>query len=159
MSGASPADEKVVFRPHPNAREVSRRVARLPLDYFVCRLIEHWIVVGPTGIFVVGRAGDDAATTAGVTLSMAQRIRTELANRIPWVPFIDALIVGGDDDVSLPCTVVNIGTLEMALLSGPVAIDEVGMVQLRQHVPNVLEQIHASAELDVVHADPARDTA
>ena len=59
MTGRDRADGKDVFRPHPNVREVSRRVARLPLDYFVSRVLDHWTVVGPTGVFVVGRSGDD----------------------------------------------------------------------------------------------------
>jgi hypothetical protein len=136
-----------VFRPHPNAREVSRRVARLPLDYVVSRLGDHWIVLGPTGLFVVGRAGDDLTLDANTTLALAHRIRAHLSDAMPWVPFIDALLVTAEEDLSVPCTVVDIATLEMALLSGPVSIDDVGLAQLRRHLPTVLERIAASAEV------------
>ncbi len=138
-----------MFRPHPNAREVSRRVARLPLDYAVSRLGDHWIVLGPTGLFVVGRAGDDLATDADVTVALAHRIRSQLSDVMPWVPFIDALVVTAEADLSVPCTLVDIATLEMALLSGPLSIDELGLEQLRRHLPTVLEHIEAAADLGV----------
>lgn len=138
-----------MFRPHPNAREVSRRVARLPLDYAVSRLGDHWIVLGPTGLFVVGRAGDDLTTDADVTVALAHRIRSQLSDVMPWVPFIDALVVTAEADLSVPCTLVDIATLEMALLSGPVSIDELGLEQLRRHLPAVLERIDAAADLGV----------
>ena len=143
-----------MFRPHPNAREVSRRVARLPLDYAVDRLGDHWIVLGPTGLFVVGRAGDDLTADADVTVALAHRIRSHLSDVMPWVPFIDALVVTADADLSVPCTLVDIATLEMALLSGPISIDEVGLNQLRRHLPSVLEGIEAAADLDVGVAGP-----
>jgi len=143
-----------VFRPHPNAREVSRRVARLPLDYAVSRLGDHWIVLGPTGLFVVGRAGDHLASDADVTVALAHRIRAHLSDVMPWVPFIDALLVTAEADLSVPCTLVDIATLEMALLSGPVSIDDVGLEQLRHHLPGVLERIDASADLSIDVAAP-----
>ena len=143
-----------MFRPHPNAREVSRRVARLPLEYAVNRLGDHWIVLGPTGLFVVGRAGDDLTVDADVTVALAHRIRTHLSDAMPWVPFIDALVVTADADLSVPCTLVDIATLEMALLSGPISIDEVGLNQLRRHLPSVLEGIEAAADLGVGVAGP-----
>lgn len=134
-----------MFRPAPYARDVSRQVARLPLDYFVCRLAEHWIVVGPTGIFVVGHADDQPLASAEATVSLAHRLRADLSDVIPWVPFVDAMLVV-EDHLRLPCTVVDIGSLELALLSGPRAIDEAGVSQLRQHVPRVLLQIEAAME-------------
>lgn len=144
-----------MFLPQPNAREVSRQVARLPLDYFVCRSEEHWIVVGPTGIFVVGRSGEDPTASAELTVSLARRIRARLSDVIPWVPFVDPLLVAGKH-LDLPCTVVDIHSLEMALLCGPVAIDEVGVDELRSHVPRVLLQIEAGAEpTSVLPIDPA----
>ena len=145
-----------MFRPHPNAREVSRRVARLPLDYVVERLDEHWIVLGPTGVFVVGRAGDDLALDAEATIALAHRIRTQLSDVVPWVPFVDALLVTAEADLSVPCTIVDIATLEMALLSGPISIDEVGLSQLRHHLPTVLGRIESSADLGLsAPLDPA----
>jgi hypothetical protein len=144
-----------VFRPHPNAREVSRRVARLPLDYVVSRLGEHWIVLGPTGLFVVGRAGDDLAEDANTTLALAHRIRAHLSDAMPWVPFIDALLVTAEEDLSVPCTIVDIATLEMALLSGPTSIDDVGLGQLRRHLAAVLERIATTADPGMGLAAPA----
>jgi hypothetical protein len=136
-----------VLLPHPNAREVSRWVARLPMDYFVCRLTDHWTVVGPTGIFVVGSSGDDPLFAAETTISLAHRIRTLLSDLIPWVPFVDALLVGGEDHPGLPCTVIDGASLEMALLSGPLSIDEAGMSELRRSVPTVLSAIDSSADV------------
>jgi hypothetical protein len=136
-----------VFRSNPHARDVSRQVARLPLDYLVCRLADHWIVVGPTGLFVVGQVGDDPLGVAEATLSLAHRVRSRLSDVVPWVPFVDSLVVSEEPNMSLPCTVVDIATLEMALLSGPVSIDSSGTAQLREHLPRVLLQIEAAEEV------------
>lgn len=140
MNPGSRADERSVFRPHPIARDVSRRVARLPLEYFVCRSAELWVVVGPTGVFVVGQSEGDPAVAADEVVSLAHRIRSELSEAIPWTPFVDALLVA-DEDVRVPCTVIGLGSLEMALLSGPALIDDIGLAQLREHVPLVLTAI------------------
>jgi len=134
-----------VLLPNSNARDVSRWVARLPLEYLVCRHGEHWVVVGPTGIHVVGGAGDDALASAEATVSLAHRVRTALSDLVPWVPFIDALIVSPEPDPRVPCTVVELASLEMALLTGPVSIDEIGLDELRRHIPQVLERLRSGA--------------
>lgn len=141
MSGAGPADHNHVLLPHQNARDVSRWVARLPTEYLVCRHGEHWVVVGPTGIHVVGGAGDDAVASAEAVLSLAHRVRTALSDLVPWVPFIDALLVSADADLRVPCTVVDLPSLELALLTGPTAIDDQGLEELCRAVPIVLERL------------------
>jgi len=145
MCGGGRADGVHVLLPHSNARDVSRWVARLPMEYLVCRQAEHWVVVGPTGIFVVGGSGEDAVAAAESTRHLAHRIRTALSDLVPWVPFIDALLVSPETDLQVPCTVVELASLEMALLTGSTTIDDEGLEQLRRHVPEVLARLSDGA--------------
>ena len=131
-----------MLRPHP-ARDVSRWVARVPVGYSVSRLHDHWAVVGPTGLFVVGSCGDDPVAAAEATRTLAQMLRTRLAEAIPWVPFVDALLVANDEVpvTPVPCTVVELASLELALRSGPVSIDEAGLAQIARLLPGVLDEL------------------
>lgn len=127
-----------MFRSHPNAREVSRHVTELPVDYDVRRVRDHWVVVGPTGIFVVGRARGDVVASAEHTSALAHELRAGLSERIPWVPFVDALLVADGDHAGLACTVVRLDLLVVALTSGGANIDPHGLAQVEHHLPAVL---------------------
>lgn len=139
-----------MLRPHP-ARDVSRWVARVPVGYSVTRLDDHWAVLGPTGIFVVGSCGEDPAAAAEATCSLAGMLRSHLAETIPWVPFVDALLVANDDmpATPVPCTVVDLGSLELALRSGPVSIDAHGLAQVNELLPGVLDALGSRVDLSL----------
>ncbi len=138
MSQGHRADVNDVFRTHPNANEVSRHVTELPADYQVRRLEGEWIVTGPTGVFVVGRAGDDAARSAERTSALAHDLRARLSELIPWVPFVDAMIVTRKADPGLACMAVELDMLVVALTAGGVSIDAMGLAQLDHHIPGII---------------------
>lgn len=113
----------------------------LPLEYVVQRVDDHWVVVGPTGIFVVGRARGDVAASAERTSALAHELRAALSERISWVPFVDAIVVATGDHGGLACTVVPLDLLVVALTSGGVTIDAVGLAQVQHHLPGTLGEI------------------
>jgi hypothetical protein len=113
----------------------------LPLEYVVQRVDNHWVVVGPTGIFVVGRARGDVAASAEQTSALAHELRAALSERISWVPFVDAILVADGDHGGLACTVVPLDLLVVALTSGGVTIDVSGLAQVQHHLPATLGEI------------------
>lgn len=114
------------------------------MDHEVRRVRDHWVVVGPTGIFVVGRARGDVATSAETTSALAHELRAALSEHIPWVPFVDALLVAHGDHSGLACTVVPLDLLVVALTSGGVSLDPRGMAQVNHHLPFVIRQMEDS---------------
>lgn len=131
---------------------MSRHVAALPDAFEVRRIGEAWVVLGPTGIFVVGRGRRDLAVEAERTAELAHELRWRLAERIPWVPFVDALVVSEGDHAHLACTVVSVQMLVFALTGGTTTIDDDGLRQLRGVLPEVVQTL---ARQDPRPLDPA----
>ena len=137
-----------VIRTHPNAREVSRHVTELPAEFEVQRVGDHWLVAGPTGIFAVGRADHDVVQDAVRTSVLAHDVRTTLSDLMPWVPFVDSLLVAHHDQLvdvdvaDLACTVVAADMLPVALTSGSVMIGPDELVELYQRLPLVVSTLH-----------------
>lgn len=113
-----------MFRNHAHNGELSRRVAQLPSTHSVRKAAGHWIVLGPTGLVVVGRATDDVAGSAEHCAAVAHELRDLLADVTPWVPFVDALLVADEEHHDLACTVVQLDLLVTALTLGPVTLDD-----------------------------------
>ena len=136
-----------MLRTHANAREVSRHVAALPPDYEVQRTGEHWVVAGPTGIFTVGRAELDPARDAERTSVLAHELRAVLSDEVPWVPFVDALLVAPHEVLvdpgvgSLACTVVELDMLGLALTNGALTVRERELAEIQRLLPLVLDRL------------------
>jgi hypothetical protein len=136
-----------VLRSPSNAREVSRHVAALPPDYEVQRSGEHWVVAGPTGIYTVGRAESDPARDAERTSMLAHELRAALSDEVPWVPFVDALLVAPHDVLtdpsagSLACTVVELDMLRLALTTGAVTVHERELAEIQRLLPLVVDRM------------------
>lgn len=130
-----------MFKSQPNAREVTRQVTELPPEFEVRRLGEHWSIVGPTGIFVVGRATRDVARSAERTSSIAHELRGQLSHLIPWVPFVDALVIADKEHSDLACTVIELDMLVFALTWGGTTIDPIGLAQLQHHLPTAIRSM------------------
>jgi len=114
-----------MFRNHAHSRELSRRVAQLPSSHTVRKAAGHWVVLGPTGVVVVGRCvDDDVAGAAERCSAMAHELRDLLAGVTPWVPFVDAIVVAEGQHHDLACTVVQLDLLVTALTIGPVTLDD-----------------------------------
>ncbi|CAN5512478.1 hypothetical protein BH10ACT3_BH10ACT3_04280 [soil metagenome] len=132
-----------MFTSRSTTKDLVGRVARLPDEYMVRRVLDQWAVAGPTGLFVVGRADADLAASAHRTASMAHQLRAMLSNEVPWVPFVDALLVADGEGSGLECTVVDLDMLEMMLTGGAPAIDEVSLHQIKRHLPGIVADIQS----------------
>lgn len=139
--GPRPADTSNVFKPRPSTPDVRVQVMTLPDDYLVRRMHDHWAVVGPTGLFLVGRCEGDPAVCARRTASAAHRLRTSLADVVPWIPFVDAVVVADEERSDLSCTVIEIDQLEAVLTGGARVLDDAGLQLLRHHLPGVVQTI------------------
>jgi hypothetical protein len=111
----------------------------LPDDYLVRRVREHWAVVGPTGLFVVGRCEGDPAVCARLTAAVAHEMRTRLSEVVPWVPFVDPVVIAEQEHPDLDCAVIELDRLQSVLTEGPVVVDDYGLGQLRHHLPGVAQ--------------------
>jgi hypothetical protein len=135
-----------VFKSQPNAREVSRQVTELPPEFEVRRVGDHWAIVGPTGIFVVGRATRDVARSCERTSAVAHALRSALSNDVSWVPFVDALVVADQERPGLACTVIELDMLLFALTWGGTTIDPVGLAQIQHHMPVAIRSLQAAKQ-------------
>lgn len=140
-----------MIRPLPNAPEVSRHVTELPAEFEVQRVEDHWLVAGPTGIFVVGRTdGPDVVHAAAATSLFAHDVRSALSDLMTWVPFVDALLVaptdqlGRPDAANLACTVVDLSMLPIALTGGSEVISADELTELYHHLPLVATAVQGS---------------
>lgn len=102
-------------------------LTRLPRPYIVIELTGARIVVGPSGAFVVGTATnrEDVQDVADQLVRRAVGLRSALAERMAWVPFIDVLVVADDRDASaLAATVVPLDLLEQTIVQGRPCLSE-----------------------------------
>jgi len=147
-SDRSGADDQCVIRPHAYARDVTRHVTQLPAEFEVQRLEDHWLVAGPTGIFVVGRSDADPTTDAERTSVLAHHVRSALSDLMSWVPFVDALLVvphvrlGDPSQSALACTVVEAVMLPVVLTSGAEVVGPAHLAELYHHLPMVVSVLH-----------------
>ena len=130
-----------MFRTHPNARDLKRHVTELPVEFQVWRIGEHWSVVGPSGIFVVGRATRDVAESAAQTSALAHELRAALSETMTWVPFVDAFLVADREHHGLACTVVEVNMLAHALASGMGMLDATAAAQVANDMPRAIRTV------------------
>ena len=135
------ADGVSVFRTHPNARELKRHVTELPVEFQVWRIDDHWSVVGPSGIFVVGRSTGDATEAAAQTAALAHELRAALSETMSWVPFVDAFVVADREHQGLACTVVEMNMLAHALASGVGMLDATATAQVSREMPRAIRSV------------------
>lgn len=141
-----------MFRTQPNARELSRHVAELPPEFSVSRLGDRWVVVGPTGIVVVGRAGNDLAIAAERTVEQAHQLRAQLGEAMPWVPFVDSILVAEIEMSGLACPVIDMDMLARAVSIGAPMLDDAALAQIRHHLPIAIAAMATPADRPL---DPA----
>ncbi len=136
-------------------------MTELPEAFMVRRIGDHWAVVGPTGVFVVGRGdgnGGDIGETARQTATLAHRLRDRLSQSIHWVPFVDALLLveyqtaGTSAYEGLECTVVAADLLRSVLTSGPESIELLKLHEIKLLLPRLSRQLQ---EPDALSGSPA----
>lgn len=133
-----------VFRTHPNARDLKRHVSELPVEFQVWRIDDHWSVVGPSGIFVVGRSTHDVAEAAAQTAALAHELRAALSETMSWVPFVDAFVVADREHHGLSCSVVAIDHLSNAIASGIGMLDANATAQVANEMPRAIRALRGA---------------
>ncbi|UDY36964.1 hypothetical protein [Dermatobacter hominis] len=113
----------------------------LPDDYLVRRCADHWVIVGPTGLFVVGRSDGDPVASSQRAVAMAHLLRSRLADVLSWVPFVSAVLVADGDRHDLACAAVDMDGLGPLLRNGGPQIGDGALHLLRHHVPGVVQQM------------------
>ena len=141
-------DDRDVLRSTPSAPEVHARVTTLPEEYLVRRVGDHWAIVGPTGLFLVGKGEDQPEFAAGRTATAAHRLRNLLAEAVDVVPFVDPVLVTSEPESGHPCAMVELERLEGFLTSGPQVIPEGELQLLRHHLPAVITEIEIDGGLE-----------
>lgn len=109
------------------ADRVARVLAALPAGRIVAGTGSGWLVMGPSGAFVVlpDPSGTSGAAAAGRRAAvLAETTRAALAEHLSWVPFVDAVVATERDGSCGPeATAVPVDLLPEVLVAGPAVID------------------------------------
>lgn len=73
--------------------DLDRLLTSLPREYAVGALRDDRFVAGPAGGFVLRAASEDAERDAHELLQLTGATRVALSDHLPWVPFLDPLLV------------------------------------------------------------------
>lgn len=112
-----------------DAADLDRLLTSLPREFAVGALGDDRFVAGPAGGFVVRAASDDLQRGAYELLQVTGATRVALSDHLPWVPFLDPLLVSPTagphhhDDV----TVVPVDLLVDVLRDGHQPLDPATM--------------------------------
>ena len=111
---------------------LSRELHGLPPQHLTYLLDDAWLVVGPTGLFVLLEDEGDIAAAAAAVVRYAGELRSRLCDTLAWVPFVDAVVITNDPrSCSVPeCLVVPIDMLRDMICNGPRTIDPQPLMQL-----------------------------
>ena len=120
---------------HHGPEDLDRALTGLPDEVVVRPLGGAHLVVGPVGAQVV--ALDDGTPDAPRAIArLASVVRSALAEEVPWMPFVHALLVTDRPDPCPPATRISPALLLRALSEGPVALDERILERLHQAIAN-----------------------
>lgn len=120
------------------------RIAELSDEFMVRRVDDHWLVAGPTGLFVIGRVGSDVYADAHSAVHLSQQLRESLSLAMAWVPFVDVLLVGAHSTSDLGCSIVRPSMLESVLLDGHRRLDASTLCDVRRHLPRLAIELSTS---------------
>jgi len=128
-------DDRRVFRSRSDAADrLHQQLRALPTQFLVYMLDAAWFVVGPTGLFVVTDQGDDPSGACTRAASQAQTVRSELADELHWVPFVDAIVVGDGRKLDIgtvsDCALIPRSLLRATLCDGPKTVDDESLARL-----------------------------
>lgn len=133
---------------HHGPQDLDRALAALPAGHLVRALGPARFVLGPSGAQVVSLDDGDAASP-GAVARLASVVRSALAERAAWVPYVDAFLVTDRDGPCPPATPVPPRLIPSTLVEGPAVL-----------TPDELRRLVACVEdgaldgLDAVAPDP-----
>ena len=115
-----------MFRSVRAAPDVEAELRELPASHVSYLHEGSWVVLGPTGLFVVTDGSTGLYEAALTSVLGAFRLRSDLATDLAWVPFVDALVVADDAPSAdeLPCPAVPARMLRATVSEGPRTVDE-----------------------------------
>ncbi len=136
-----------MLRSASTATEAYERVLTLPEDFMVRRSGSHWAVLGPTGLFLVGKGGNGPVDAAGQTVMGAHRLRSGLAKVLDVVPFVEPVVVTTFEGHADGCAFVEADLLESFIAHGPTVVSEGELQLLRHHIRGVISSIETDGGL------------
>lgn len=110
-----------------DALDVSGVLSALPITHLAYFHDSSWLVTGPTGLFVVLADEGDLLSAADAAIDRAQMVRSRLAGELALVPFVDAVVVTGREEIptlSPPCLITPIDRLVPLITDGPRLVDD-----------------------------------
>ncbi|MEZ5240060.1 MAG: hypothetical protein R2716_14270 [Microthrixaceae bacterium] len=129
-----------MLRNHRTAPLVER-VLTVPDDFTVRRSGSHWVVVGHTGLFLIGKAGPSPEVDAERTAMGAHRLRSSLAEVLDSVPFVDPVLVSSVEGHVNGCAMVEPELLESFVAHGPRVVSDPELLAIRTNLPTVVASI------------------
>jgi hypothetical protein len=145
---AHPMDQAMPWPRRHGPEDLARALAGLPADVTVRPLGGAHLVVGPAGAQVV--ALDDGSPGAPrAAARLASVVRSALAEEVPWMPFVHALLITDRPDPCPPATRISPALLLRAVSEGPVTLDAAILERLRQAIEDgALDGLAAVAPAD-----------
>lgn len=145
---AHPMEEAMAWPRHHGPEDLTRALAGLPDDVTVRPMGGAHLVVGPVGAQVVA-LDDGSADAPRATARLASVVRSALAEEVPWMPFVHALLVTDRADPCPPATRISPALLLRAVSEGPVTLDAAILERLRHAIDNgALDGLSAIAPAD-----------
>lgn len=110
-------------------------ITELPDEYMVRRLDGHWLVAGPTGLFVIGQMGSDTQQSTVDLARTAQQVRESLALRIAWVPFVDTMLISSSSNgAEAGCPIVDPRMIASVILDGHRRLDDDTILEVQRYL-------------------------
>ncbi len=103
---------------HHGLDDLDRALDGLPADHLVRNLGQARFVLGPSGAHVVSLDDGDPSTPQAVA-RLAAVVRSALAERSAWVPYVEPFLVTDRDAPCPPATRVPPRLIPGSLLEGP----------------------------------------
>jgi hypothetical protein len=115
------------------ANSLTAVLRALPRSVTVFDVSDAWLVVGPSGLFVLTEDDGDLTAAALRAAARADSVRLRLSDELVWVPFVDAMCVTADTsfDSNQPCLVVPHDVVAQTVTGGPVSVDAETLEKLR----------------------------
>ena len=108
--------------------DLDRLLTSLTGDYAIAALGEARFVVGRAGGFILRVTGDDLDRETHELVKLTNATRIALSDHLPWVPFLDALLVATEAITDHPdVTVVPVDLVLDVLRDGHQRLDEATM--------------------------------
>lgn len=117
------------WRRHHDQPDLAEVLTGLPSAATVHPLGPAHLVLGPTGAQVVV-LDDGTADLPRAAARLAAVVRSALAERVAWVPFVHTLLVTEATAPRPPATVVSADLLVRALVEGPTTLQPTDLTRL-----------------------------